>query len=207
MLPNSRKEAIRLGVKHYFTGKPCKHGHLVKRYTSNGRCMICQCDAVKKNYRKDPSKAIARAIKRNRENPERARAVVRRWCAAHPENLEANYQRWKDANPTGPRDNVRRWRIENPLKSKALFARRKARERNAKGTFDGDDLKRIMIDQEETCFYCEESITEDFTIDHFIPLARGGTNWPDNLRLACLSCNAAKGAKLPNEFVPQVRRY
>lgn len=32
------------------------------------------------------------------------------------------------------------------------------------------------------------------TVDHVIPLARGGTGWPANLRPACNRCNARKGA-------------
>ena len=29
------------GLKFYFTGKPCKHGHVAKRYTSGGACEPC----------------------------------------------------------------------------------------------------------------------------------------------------------------------
>ena len=31
----SRKEAKAQGLVHYFTGKPCLHGHLAKRNTKN----------------------------------------------------------------------------------------------------------------------------------------------------------------------------
>ena len=29
------------GEKYYFTGKPCKRGHLSKRWTKNGICLEC----------------------------------------------------------------------------------------------------------------------------------------------------------------------
>ena len=29
------------GLTHYFTGKPCKHGHISKRFTSNRECQGC----------------------------------------------------------------------------------------------------------------------------------------------------------------------
>lgn len=35
-----------------------------------------------------------------------------------------------------------------------------------------------------------------FTIDHVIPLARGGSDDPDNLALACFHCNRRKADKL-----------
>ncbi len=36
----TRAEAIRLGVKSYFTGKPCKNGHLSERH-AKGNCLAC----------------------------------------------------------------------------------------------------------------------------------------------------------------------
>lgn len=37
----SRAEAIRLGVRRYYTGIPCKHGHRSERYTTTGSCLEC----------------------------------------------------------------------------------------------------------------------------------------------------------------------
>jgi hypothetical protein len=41
--------------------------------------------------------------------------------------------------------------------------------------------------------------------DHVKPLARGGSNWPANLRPACKSCNSRKGARWPFEQRPARR--
>jgi hypothetical protein len=40
-LPRSRSEAIATGSFAYFTGKPCKNGHISTRKTSNGCCVAC----------------------------------------------------------------------------------------------------------------------------------------------------------------------
>lgn len=37
----TRSEAIEQGLKHYFTGNPCKRGHLVLRKASDKSCMEC----------------------------------------------------------------------------------------------------------------------------------------------------------------------
>ena len=37
----TRKAAKAAGKTRYFTGKPCKHGHLEERFTSVGRCVVC----------------------------------------------------------------------------------------------------------------------------------------------------------------------
>jgi hypothetical protein len=36
-----RDEAKALGLKRFFTGKPCKHGHVAERGLSNPGCMEC----------------------------------------------------------------------------------------------------------------------------------------------------------------------
>lgn len=40
-LPASRQQAFDEGVVQYFTGTPCKAGHLAPRYTSSGQCSTC----------------------------------------------------------------------------------------------------------------------------------------------------------------------
>ena len=43
----SRKEAKSLGLKYYFTGKLCKHGHINERMTSSGVCTDCKSIIVR----------------------------------------------------------------------------------------------------------------------------------------------------------------
>lgn len=38
----SRDEAISQNLKHYFTGKPCKHGHVVERNVIGRTCVTCK---------------------------------------------------------------------------------------------------------------------------------------------------------------------
>ena len=44
----TRQEAIEQGLPHYFTGKPCKHGHIVERYCNGGGCIECSAEARNK---------------------------------------------------------------------------------------------------------------------------------------------------------------
>jgi YHS domain-containing protein len=39
--PATQAEALRQGVTYYFTGKPCKHGHLSERFAKNKNCREC----------------------------------------------------------------------------------------------------------------------------------------------------------------------
>lgn len=44
----SRADAKKLGLRRYFTGEPCRHGHLSERYVACGRCVECDQIATKK---------------------------------------------------------------------------------------------------------------------------------------------------------------
>jgi hypothetical protein len=43
----SRKEAMDRGLKYYFTGKPCNHGHIEKRQVLNHGCVRCLNERAK----------------------------------------------------------------------------------------------------------------------------------------------------------------
>jgi hypothetical protein len=55
----TRSEAMALGLKLYFTGKPCKHGHLAERRCPSGSCV--ECDSGHQKSAVGRSGAIARA--------------------------------------------------------------------------------------------------------------------------------------------------
>merc|ERR1712008_571571 len=48
------------------------------------------------------------------------------------------------------------------------------------------------------CWYCGKPDSK--TVDHWIPLCRGGTNDVVNLVCACEGCNEVKGNSAPHEF-------
>lgn len=49
------------------------------------------------------------------------------------------------------------------------------------------------------CSYCDTD-AGPFHIDHIVPVARGGTNRPENLCVACAPCNFRKRAQLVSEM-------
>jgi 5-methylcytosine-specific restriction endonuclease McrA len=50
------------------------------------------------------------------------------------------------------------------------------------------------------CAYCTIDCTECATIDHVIPLSKGGGNTLDNLVIACYSCNIRKANRMVEDF-------
>ncbi|MFH2112719.1 MAG: HNH endonuclease, partial [Candidatus Bathyarchaeota archaeon] len=49
-----------------------------------------------------------------------------------------------------------------------------------------------------SCIYCGSR--EKLTVDHMIPLSRGGLDHPDNAVMVCGQCNSSKGDKRLYEF-------
>lgn len=103
----TRADAKALGLKRYFTGKPCKHGHVAERVTSSTACVICNraaCRAYKSKL--GPERVRAAWQKQRLANLEKARARCREGNRARrladPEKVHASERKyaakWKSAN-------------------------------------------------------------------------------------------------------------
>lgn len=94
----SRAEAKALGLKRYFTGNPCKHGHVAIRLVA-GDCIECRrriSSAFSKRarktnkYRKYHRDWMRGYYHKNKKNPEylkRCRALARESYARHRERV------------------------------------------------------------------------------------------------------------------------
>lgn len=201
-----RKDAVEAGLRFYFTGKPCKHGHIDQRYSCvGGGCVRCisirtkqwiadneeRYDAVSREYRRRPEVRAAqkeRSARWHNENKEKANEMARQWQIDNPEKVAERNKKWRDANPEHGR---------------AMSSRRRAKIRSAGGTYDHHDVRELLIMQEHRCKTCDKCLIENqYDIDHIVPLSRGGTNWPDNLQILCRYCNRSKGSKLPEDWNP-----
>jgi len=76
-LPSSRTEALRLGLTRYYTGKPCKHGHVAQRLSSCGRCCECHFPHRKAWLKTATGKLWRRNWDRNNIHKRRIRAADR----------------------------------------------------------------------------------------------------------------------------------
>jgi 5-methylcytosine-specific restriction endonuclease McrA len=89
------------------------------------------------------------------------------------------------------------WRADNPDKVRAINRNRHARKRMAEGHNTAEDIQRIYTAQNGKCAYCKVKLNNKFHVDHIVPLAKGGSNWPANLQLTCGPCNSRKKDRDP----------
>jgi 5-methylcytosine-specific restriction endonuclease McrA len=168
-----------------------------------GHCKPCH-SAKNAAYNKTrPDKAKAATDAWRERNKERVAEVKRKWVLEHPDLVAAQKRRSHERNRETNCARVRAWVKENPEKRKQQSMLRRVLKTNAAGAWY---TTQELIEQRVklyggACFYCGGSGT---TIDHRIPLARGGSHWPSNLVPACRRCNSRKNARSPFEFMKEV---
>src|SRR6185503_12538801 len=87
---------------------------------------------------------------------------------------------------------ITRWRTANRERSREYGRARHARKQGAPAV-EKIDRAAIIARDNSTCYLCGTgSLTNEITLDHVLPLSRGGSHTADNLRVACVSCNCRK---------------
>jgi 5-methylcytosine-specific restriction endonuclease McrA len=96
-------------------------------------------------------------------------------------------------------EHVKRYERENREKVRVNGERKRARKRNAPvNDFTSKQWKLLILFYESCCVYCGSRQTR-ITMDHIIPLSKGGSHTLSNILPCCLSCNSQKhnGPPLP----------
>lgn len=103
-LPSTLEEASKLGTKFYFTGKPCKKGHLCKRSTKGRYCLDCR-----KVWNEENPDYYSNWVKNNKE---RAKQYKKNWIKNNPD------YNWAENNRERSREIKRKWREKHKSKPK-----------------------------------------------------------------------------------------
>lgn len=107
-------------------------------------------------------------------------------------------RRQKPRNRAVILEGKKRYREQSRELNRFWQQRYKNLKRNAVGTYTREQLKARIEYYGHKCYICTAPYKE---IDHVIPLSRGGTNWPGNLRPICPPCNRSKGNRLENDRI------
>lgn len=152
----------------HFTGEVChKCGSDIK-YSRDKSCVLCH-----NNYRKQ----------RYQENKEHELKINAKWRYDNPEY-------YKDRSEYN-----KQWKKQNPEKTTAIHQNRRAREQNAEGNFTDREWAELCNQYGNKCLCCLRDNVK-LTPDHITPLAKGGTNYIENIQPLCVSCNCKKYTKI-----------
>lgn len=169
--------AIAAGAKWYFTGKPCKNGHLSKRSVSSKGCYECHKQSYSKWESGNLDKRAAEKRARRKDKPEVYRSIQRN---SYYRNLEAR----RAANRA-------RYVLNKPKYIANNKARKAALSKQQPGWADPSAIRAIYIEAAEIT----RKTGVMHHVDHIVPL-RGklvtGLHVIHNLRIITAQENMSK---------------
>jgi hypothetical protein len=180
----SRKEAIQQGLKYYFTGKPCKHGHITKRILHNGTCSRC---------------AIIRCVEWNKQK-EITTQYMKHWHENHIEQVNQTTRRYYHDNKEQKLESNNQYRKDNTHKVNACVGKRRAtRVLATPSWYEQDKIEFLFLKAREW----SEILGCKIQVDHIIPLTNKkvcGLHCFDNLQLLERSINIKKSNKFKTDW-------
>ncbi len=191
-LPKTRAEAKTTGAKYYFTGEPCKHGHIAPRKTK-GACVDCLKDewaasAISRSeYFREYNQRDGVKDKKNAWYLENKEQVVEAARTRPREVIKAYQQAWKERNTLWVRADTKARRRKHREATPAWLTRtQKAQIRH---------IYQIAITMSKTT-------GKQYVVDHIYPLrseAVCGLHVPWNLRILTQEDNLRKSNTLPDD--------
>lgn len=206
----SLTEAKQTGAPRYFTGAPCKRGHVAERFVSTRACVICHVAAAAayrennpaavsateaRRYAKHRDRILAKAKAWAQANPEKTRAWASAWAAKNPERKKASFRAWRNANRDKAKAGLLAWRAANAdhVRCVGLVYRNQRRAALLNRTPAWADLDAIKVIYQDAAEFRAAGLEVD--VDHEIPLQGefvSGLHVPQNLRVCLSSFNRSK---------------
>jgi 5-methylcytosine-specific restriction endonuclease McrA len=188
-LPKTRKEAQTTGAKYYFTGEPCKHGHIAPRKTK-GTCVEC----LKVEWQQAADKRAEYFKQYNQR-----------------EDVKDNKHEWYQKNRdkviatalTRPAEQLRgyrnAWKENNKVQIRADTKARRRKHRQATPRWLTRAQKSQIRQIYQIAITMSQTTGEQYVVDHIVPLRSDevcGLHVPWNLRVITQEENLKKSNKL-----------
>lgn len=169
-------------------------------HEAHGKCRRCY---KREQSQRPQSRAVnnARSAAWNEAHREETREYFAARIREDAEWAEKRRAHWRSVvarDPEANRAKVKAWRHENPAKRQAQGNLRRARKLAIPSTLTAAEWIAILAQFGNRCVYCGGD--GPMTMDHAVPLSRGGHHIAANVVPACRLCNSAKGALTAEEF-------
>jgi len=190
--PTTREEAKKTGAKYYFTGQPCKHGHVALRKTK-GSCVEClkvewtKGNETRAEYFKQYNQSDAGQKAKKDYYARNKEQVIARAAARPVEQRKMHREKYK---------------AQNPELYKAFVSVRRRRHKNATPKWITPEQKLAMRNLYLQAQALTKATGERYVVDHIIPLISPevcGLHVPWNLRVITQEKNLIKSNKIPTQ--------
>ena len=188
-LPKTREEAKKTGSKYYFTGQPCKHGHVAARKTK-GACLDCLKDEWTKgnetraDYFREYNKREDVKDRKNEWYQENRETVINT-ASARPAHVLREYRN--------------AWKVNNKTQIRADTKARRRKHREATPPWLTRKQKSEIRQLYQIAITMTKTTGEQYVVDHIVPLRSHevcGLHVPWNLRVITQEENLKKSNKL-----------
>lgn len=189
-------EARSAGLTRYFSGRPCVNGHIADRLVSNGTCVICSNDRLKRWSDKNKDRLTANHRRHVERDPISYAQKARARYEAKREYRLAQTAKWHASNKEKSRAIKAAWKKRNRPYGAADANKRRAMKLDATPRWaDHDAILAIYAE----CARITRETGIRHHVDHIIPL-RGknvrGLHVHYNLQVLEARQNISKGCRL-----------
>jgi 5-methylcytosine-specific restriction endonuclease McrA len=142
---------------------------------------------------------IAAEQRRTVAKQERKMKRSEAWASMTPEQREAYSTKRRERYHRRPesrqvvKESHRRWARAHPESARARKHKRRALIRGSEGAYTGREWIDLVEKHDHRCAHCKRHEPEiKLTVDHIVPISKGGTNYISNIQPLCASCNSRK---------------
>lgn len=120
-------------------------------------------------------------------------AYHRRYRQTNKERIKQLMSKFRRERPDYHRNYMRRWAQENVDKIRAKDNARRVFKMDRSDTFTAAEWQALKARYNYTCLRCGRREPEiKLTVDHVVPISKGGAGTIDNIQPLCKPCNSAK---------------
>lgn len=143
-------------------------------------CKECCRRYMNQRYHADIEKSRARERARKRGSDPEWREQAKRYSRLHRQRPEVKAKR-------------------------AIHEQNRRARKSGGGASLTVTLEQLVEHQGNRCFWCSQPFTKarKATLDHHVPLSKGGQHSDSNVTATCISCNSSKKARTPSAFAQE----
>lgn len=181
----TRAEAQKTGLKSYFTGRPCNHGHVASRLVSNRSCSVCCRIRTDDWIAANREHYLARAAEKSRDYRKNNKAKTYQ-----------SRREWAAKNREKDRAYSAEWRANNKSHIMSLTRKRQAAQKLRTPPWFNKEHLWMVKEAYELTKMREKIFGFKWHVDHIVPLQGkivSGLHVPWNLQVIPASENIRKG--------------
>jgi len=179
-----------------------------KKNGVENRCKLCRKLHDKEWYLKNREKSLASSASYYKNNKGKKKIYNKKYKEKNKDKIKvyrSGYRKknkeaetaysaeWYRNNKERVRLYCKEYRRKNPERVKANWKRRQKQRLSVVGNFTKKEFIYLCSEYGNICLRCKSK--KKLTIDHVIPISKGGTNNIDNIQPLCGSCNSIKHTK------------